>query len=70
MRFLFLFTFHQLVDVWRKVANSASKVVMLRSGPRHGKAPPPHSQWRNQRFEPGGEFYEGGPLAIVWACNN
>ena len=28
---LFLFTFHQLVDVWRKFANSASKVIMLRN---------------------------------------
>jgi len=25
----FLFTFHQLVDAWRKFANSASKVIML-----------------------------------------
>jgi len=30
VRFLFLFTFHQLVDAWRKFANSASKVIMLR----------------------------------------
>jgi len=30
MRFLFLFTFQQLVDAWRKFANSASKVTMLR----------------------------------------
>jgi len=30
MRFLFLFTLHQLVDVLRKFANSASKVIMLR----------------------------------------
>ena len=30
MRFFFLFTFHQLVDAWRKFANSASKVIMLR----------------------------------------
>jgi len=30
MRFLFLFTFHQLVDAWRKFANSASKVIMWR----------------------------------------
>jgi len=29
MRFLFLFTFRQLVDAWRKFANSASKVIML-----------------------------------------
>jgi len=30
MRFVFLFTFHQLVDVWRKFANnSTSKVIML-----------------------------------------
>jgi len=28
MRFLFLFTFHQLVDAWRKFANSASKVII------------------------------------------
>jgi len=27
----FLFTFHQLVDAWRKFANSASKVTMLRN---------------------------------------
>ena len=26
----FMFTFHQLVDAWRKFANSASKVIMLR----------------------------------------
>jgi len=31
MRFLFLFTFHQLVDVWCKFATSASKVIMLRN---------------------------------------
>jgi len=30
MRFLFLFTFHQLVVAWRKFANSGSKVAMLR----------------------------------------
>jgi len=30
MRFLFLFTFHQLVDAWCNLANSASKVIMLR----------------------------------------
>jgi len=30
MRFLFLFTLHQLVDAWRKFANSTSKVIMLR----------------------------------------
>jgi len=29
MRFLFLFTSHQLVDAWRKFANSVKKVVML-----------------------------------------
>ena len=29
MRFLCLFTFHQLVDAWRHFANSASKVIML-----------------------------------------
>ena len=28
---LFLFTFHQLFDVWRKFANSALKVMMLRN---------------------------------------
>ena len=27
MRFLCLFTFHQLADVWCKFANSASKVI-------------------------------------------
>jgi len=27
MRFVFLFTFHQLVDAWRKFANNASKVI-------------------------------------------
>jgi len=31
MRFLFLFAFHQLVDAWRKFANSASEVIMLRN---------------------------------------
>jgi len=31
MSFKFLFTFHQLVDAWRKFAKSASKVIMLRS---------------------------------------
>jgi len=31
MRFLFLFTIHQLVDVWHKFANSALKVMMLRN---------------------------------------
>jgi len=30
MRFLFLFTFHQLVDAWRKFVNSARKVITLR----------------------------------------
>jgi len=30
MRFLFLFTLHQSVDVLRKFANSVSKVIMLR----------------------------------------
>jgi len=30
MKFVYLFTFHQLVDAWRKFANSASKVIMLR----------------------------------------
>jgi len=29
MIFLLLFAFHQLVDEWRKFANSASKVIML-----------------------------------------
>jgi len=31
MRFLFFFAFHQLVDAWRKFANSASKFIMLRN---------------------------------------
>jgi len=35
MSFLFLFTFHQLVIAWRKFADSASKVVMLRN---HGNS--------------------------------
>jgi len=26
----FLFTFHQFVDAWRKFANSASKLILLR----------------------------------------
>jgi len=26
----FLLTFHELVDAWRRFANSASKVIMLR----------------------------------------
>ena len=51
---------------------------VYKAGPRHGEVPPrgesksatSHSQWRNQRFEPGGEFSEGGPLAIILACNN
>jgi len=30
MRFLLLFTFHQLVDMWDKFANSSSKIIMLR----------------------------------------
>jgi len=30
MIFLFLLTFHQSVDAWRKFANSASQVIMLR----------------------------------------
>jgi len=30
MRFLFFFSFQQLVDAWRKFANSASQVRMLR----------------------------------------
>jgi len=30
MRFLFFFTF-QLVDAWRKFANSMSKVIMLQN---------------------------------------
>jgi len=30
MRVLFLFTFHQVVDVWCKFANRASKVIMMR----------------------------------------
>jgi len=28
---LFLFTIHQLVDAWRKFANRALKVIMLRN---------------------------------------
>jgi len=31
MRFLFLVIFHKLVDKWRKFANSASNVIMLRN---------------------------------------
>jgi len=31
MRLLFLFTFHQLVDAWRKFADSALKLIMLRN---------------------------------------
>ena len=68
-----------------KVTPSAtcSKILNVKSifnqGPDMGKfrpgvsrkVPSPHSQWRNQRCEPGGgEFSEGGPLAIVWAGNN
>jgi len=30
MKFLLLFTLHQLVDEWRKFANSPSTVIMLR----------------------------------------
>jgi len=30
MGFLLLFTFQQLVDAWRKFANSESKVIKLR----------------------------------------
>ena len=30
MRFFFLFTFHQSVDAWRKLANRTSKVIILR----------------------------------------
>jgi len=36
MRFLFLFTFHQLVDAWRKFVNSTSKVKMLRNNRNSG----------------------------------
>ena len=36
MRFLLLFTFHQLVDGWRKFVNSASKVIMLRYNKNSG----------------------------------
>jgi len=36
MRLLVLFTFHQLVDAWRKFANSSSKVVMLRYNRKEG----------------------------------
>jgi len=28
-----------------------------------------HGQWRNQSFEPGENFAEGGVLATVWVCN-
>jgi len=31
MRFLILFIFNKLVDMWRKFANSASKLIMLRN---------------------------------------
>jgi len=30
MRFLFLFTLHQLVESYREFTNSTSKVIMLR----------------------------------------
>jgi len=30
MRFLFLYTLHQLADAWRKFASSTSEVIMLR----------------------------------------
>jgi len=33
---LFLFTFHHLVDAWRKFANNASKVIMLRNNRNSG----------------------------------
>jgi len=36
MRFVFLFTFHQLADAWRKFANSASKVMKLRNSRNSG----------------------------------
>jgi len=37
MRFVFLFIFHQLVDAgWRKFANSASKVIMMRCSRKEG----------------------------------
>jgi len=36
MRFLFSFAFRQLVDAWRKFANSASKVVLLRYNRKEG----------------------------------
>jgi len=36
MRFLFLFTFHQLVDAWRKLADSSSKLIMLRNNRNSG----------------------------------
>jgi len=45
----------------------------LKEVPHRGesKSAAPHRQRRNYRFEPGGaNFAEGGPLAIVWACNN
>jgi len=34
MIFLLVFIFHQSVDAWRKFANSASKVIMLRNNSR------------------------------------
>jgi len=36
MRISFFFTFHQVVDVWRNFANSASKVIMLRNNRNSG----------------------------------
>jgi len=32
----FLFTFHQLVDAWRKFVNSASNVIMLKNDRNSG----------------------------------
>jgi len=66
------------------VSNATRAQMLLLKGlgmptrnPTWGSAAPgrvekrrPHSQWRNQRFESGGDFLKGGPLAIVWACNN
>jgi len=36
MRFVFLFILHQLLDAWRKFANSVSKVIMLRYNRKEG----------------------------------
>jgi len=34
-----------------------------RPGASRKVPPPPHSQWRNQRFEPGGGFFWSGPVS-------